>query len=68
VVTLHELELGEQMGEQYVVALVTSVENDDARRIREIKNLFAYDEGEDRYRSNKFRISAGSYPIRCAIK
>jgi hypothetical protein len=38
------------------------------RRIRETKNLFVYDEDEDRYRSKKFHISADSYSIRCTIK
>lgn len=67
VITENELNFAEENSNQYEVILVTSVMNDEERKVYQISNLFNYAEGEDRFCNSKFNISGDNYTVRCQI-
>lgn len=67
VITENELNFAEEHSNQYEVILVTSVMNDEERKIYQISNLFNYAEGEDSFCNSKFSISGDSYTVRCRV-
>jgi len=67
VITENELNFAEEHSNQYEVILVTSVMNDEERKVYQISNLFNYAEGEDRFCNSKFNISGDNYTVRCQI-
>lgn len=67
IITENELNFAEEHPAQYEVFLVTSVMNDEDRKIYQLSNLFSYADGEDRFSNSKFSISGDNYTIRCQI-
>jgi len=62
-ITSNEIEVGKREKEQYVVALVINMENDYARRILILKDLFVFGDGEDCFTNRKFQLSASNYRL-----
>lgn len=67
VITDGELSFAEAHAALYEVILVTSVMNDDERKIYRLPNLFSYADGEDRFCNSNFSISGDIYTVRCQI-
>ena len=67
VITENELNFAEAHPTQYEIVLVTSVMDDNERKIYRLPKLFMYADGEDRLYNSKFRISGDNYTIRCQI-
>ena len=63
-ITPNEIEVGEREGGKYMIALVANVNNDGARRIYEIRDLFVYGEDESRFSNKRFALSADNYVLR----
>ncbi|MCL2007260.1 MAG: DUF3883 domain-containing protein [Treponema sp.] len=63
--TPNELNVAEKIGKNYIIALVINVENNEERAIKILPNLFTYNEDENRYSTEKYKLFADSYNIVC---
>jgi len=63
--TPKELLVAEEKQDKYEIALVNNINDKNTMVIKILQNIFVYGSDENRYKNNKFTLSADNYIISC---
>jgi len=65
IMTPKELLVAEEKQDKYEIALVNNINDKNTMVIKILQNIFVYGSDENRYKNNKFTLSADNYIISC---